>query len=122
MSKVILVVDDSETIRCVVSAALRENGFTVVEAIDGIDALEKCDGRKFNLVISDLNMPNMNGIQFIREMKKLSRYKFTPVIVLTTEQGEDIESQGKSAGAKIWMAKPFQVERVLATINKLILP
>lgn len=121
MSKVILVVDDSETIRHVVAAALRENGFTVLEAEDGVDALAHCNGQKIHLVISDLNMPNMDGIGFLREMKKRQGYRFTPVIILTTENSKEKKAEGKSAGATAWMVKPFDAARVLSAVNKLIL-
>lgn len=121
MSKVILVVDDSKTIRHVVASTLRENGFTVLEAEDGVDALSHCNGQKIHLVISDLNMPNMDGIGFVREMKKIASYKFTPVIILTTETCEHKQAEGKSAGAKAWVIKPFDADRMLAAVNKLIL-
>ncbi len=89
MSKVILVVDDSASVRQVVGIALRGAGYTVVEASDGKDALTKLDGQKINLVISDVNMPNMDGITFLKEMKTKANYKFTPVIMLTTEGAEE---------------------------------
>ncbi len=121
MSKVILVVDDSETIRHVVASTLREHGFSVLEAEDGVDALTHCNGQKIHLVISDLNMPNLDGIGFVREMKKRHGYRFTPVIILTTETDSEKRAQGKSAGAAGWMIKPFDAARVLAAVNKLIL-
>ncbi len=121
MSKVILVVDDSETIRYVVASTLREHGFTVLEAEDGCDALKHCDGQKIHLVISDLNMPNMDGISFVGEMKQLPNYKFTPVIILTTETCAEKKNRGKAAGATAWIVKPFDANRVLAAVNKLIL-
>ncbi len=121
MSKVILVVDDTETIRHLVASTLREHGFTVIEAEDGVDALTHCNGQKIHLVISDLNMPNMDGIGFVREMKKRPSYRFTPVIILTTESSADKRAEGKSAGATAWVVKPFDVARMLAAVNKLIL-
>ncbi len=121
MSKVILVVDDSETIRHVVASTLREHGFNVLEAEDGMDALTQCNGQKIHLVISDLNMPNMNGIDFVREMKKRPSYRFTPVIILTTETSAEMRAEGKSAGATAWVVKPFDVDRMLSAVNKLIL-
>ncbi len=121
MSKVILVVDDSETIRYAVTSTLREHGFTVLEAEDGREALKQCDGQKIHLVISDLNMPNMDGIGFVREMKKHPSYKYTPVIILTTESSEDKKAEGKLAGAKVWIIKPFEANRMLTVVNKLIL-
>ncbi len=121
MSKVILVVDDSETIRHVVASTLREHGFTVIEAQDGVDALTHCNGQKIHLVISDLNMPNLDGIGFVREMKKHQSYRFTPVIILTTETSAEKRAEGKSAGATAWVVKPFDVARMLSAVNKLIL-
>lgn len=121
MSKVILVVDDSETIRHVVASALREHGFSVLEADDGVDALSHCNGQKIHLVISDLNMPNLDGIGFVREMKNRQGYRFTPVIILTTENSKEKKAEGKSAGATAWMVKPFDAARVLSAVNKLIL-
>lgn len=121
MSKVILVVDDSETIRHVVASALIEHGFSVLEAEDGVDALSHCNGQKIHLVISDLNMPNLDGIGFVREMKTRQGYRFTPVMILTTENSVEKRAEGKSAGASGWMVKPFDAARVLSAVKKLIL-
>jgi two-component system chemotaxis response regulator CheY len=121
MSKVILVVDDSASVRQVVGIALRGAGYTVVEACDGKDALVKLDGQsKVNLVISDVNMPNMDGITFVKEMKQKANYKFTPVIMLTTEGADDKKQEGKAAGAKAWIVKPFRPEQLLQTVAMLI--
>jgi two-component system chemotaxis response regulator CheY len=122
MSKTILIVDDSISIRQVVGMALRGAGFEVIEGVDGKDALTKCDGRKIHLVISDVNMPNMDGITFVTELKKLAAYRFTPVIMLTTEGSDDKKAAGKAAGAKAWVVKPFKAEQMLDAVNKLILP
>jgi two-component system, chemotaxis family, chemotaxis protein CheY len=121
MSKVILVVDDSASVRQVVGIALRGAGYTVVEACDGKDALVKLDAQsKVNLVISDVNMPNMDGISFVKEMKQKANYKFTPVIMLTTEGADDKKQEGKAAGAKAWIVKPFRPEQLLQTVAMLI--
>lgn len=122
MSKTIMIVDDSASLRQVVSIALRGAGYDVVEACDGKDALTKLDGRKIHLVISDVNMPNMDGITFVKEMKGMASYKFTPVIMLTTEAGEDKKQAGQAAGAKAWVVKPFKPEQMLVAVSKLILP
>lgn len=122
MPKTILIVDDSASIRQVVGIALRGAGFDVLEAIDGVDALKKCDGKKIHLIISDVNMPNMDGITFVTELKKIAAYKFTPVIMLTTEGSDDKKAAGKAAGAKAWVVKPFRAEQMLDAVNKLILP
>ena len=122
MAKTILIVDDSASIRQVVSLTLKGAGYDVVDAIDGKDALTKLDGRKINLVISDVNMPNMDGISFVKAMKVLPAYKFTPVIMLTTEGSEAMKRDGQAAGAKAWVVKPFQPAQMLDAVSKLILP
>ncbi|MBV1776913.1 response regulator [Burkholderiaceae bacterium DAT-1] len=120
--KTILVVDDSSSLRQVVNIALSGAGYEVVEASDGKDALTKLDGRKFHLVISDVNMPNMDGITFVKNMKQNPTYKFTPVIMLTTEGDESKKQEGQAAGAKAWVLKPFQPAQMLAAVSKLVLP
>ncbi|MGY0196242.1 response regulator [Leptothrix sp. BB-4] len=122
MSKTILIVDDSASLRQVVSIALTRAGYEVIEAGDGMDALTKLDGRKINLVVSDVNMPRMDGITFVTQMKANARYKFTPVIMLTTENGGDRMQQGKVAGAKAWIVKPFNPPVLLDAVAKLVLP
>ena len=122
MSKTILIVDDSASLRQVVSIALTRAGYEVIEAADGMDALTKLDGRKINLVVSDVNMPRMDGITFVAQMKANPRYKFTPVIMLTTENGDAKMTQGKLAGAKAWIVKPFNPPVLLDAVAKLVLP
>ena len=122
MSKTILIVDDSASLRQVVSIALTRAGYEVIEAGDGMEALTKLDGRKINLVVSDVNMPRMDGITFVTQMKANARYKFTPVIMLTTENGGDRMQQGKLAGAKAWIVKPFNPPVLLDAVAKLVLP
>jgi two-component system chemotaxis response regulator CheY len=122
MEKSILIVDDSFSLRQTISAALRSAGYHVEEAADGREALKKLDGRKFNLVISDLNMPNLDGLSFVREMKQMPAYKFTPVIMLTTESQDSKKQEGQAAGAKAWVVKPFQPDQMLAAVAKLIMP
>lgn len=122
MGKLILVVDDSASLRQVVSIALKGAGYDVVEACDGMDALSKLDGRKVNLIISDVNMPNMDGITLLKEVKKLPDYKFTPIIMLTTENQEGKKAEGRKAGAKAWVVKPFKPEQMMAAVAKLVLP
>ena len=100
MEKNILIVDDSFSLRQTISAALRSAGYHVEEAADGKQALAHLDGRKFNLVISDLNMPHLDGLSFVREMKQMPAYKFTPVIMLTTESSEARKQEGKAAGIR----------------------
>lgn len=122
MGKTILVVDDSASVRQVVGIALRGAGYDVIEGVDGVDALSKLDGRKVHLIISDVNMPRMDGITFVKETKKLAAYKFTPIIMLTTESAEGKKAEGQAAGAKAWVVKPFQPAQMLAAVSKLILP
>jgi two-component system chemotaxis response regulator CheY len=122
MKKTILVVDDSVSLRQVVSIALKGAGYDTIEASDGKDALSKLNGVKIHLIISDVNMPNMDGITFVTEVKKLPNYKFTPIIMLTTESQADKKLAGQAAGAKAWVLKPFQPAQMIAAVSKLILP
>jgi len=122
MAKTILIVDDSASIRQVVGMTLKSAGYDVIEGVDGKDALTKLDGRKVHLIISDVNMPNMDGITFLKNVKTLASYKFTPVIMLTTEAGDAKKSEGQAAGAKAWVVKPFQPAQMLTAVSKLILP
>src|SRR6476619_5104841 len=121
MSKTILIVDDSAAIRQVVSIALRGAGYDVITSVDGRDALSKLDGQRVHLIISDVNMPNMDGITLVTEVKKLPAYRFTPIIMLTTESQEDKKRQAQLAGAKAWVTKPFQPPEMLAAVSKLVM-
>lgn len=120
MSKTVLVVDDSTSLRQVVGMTLKSQGFEVIEGCDGKDALTKLDGRKVHLIVSDLNMPNMDGLSFVREVKKMPDYRFVPIIMLTTETDDALKAQGQAAGLKAWMVKPFKPEQMLAAVNKLV--
>ena len=122
MAKTILIVDDSASLRQVVSIALKGAGYATLEACDGKDALTKLNGDKIHLIISDVNMPNMDGITLVKEIKKHPSYKFTPVIMLTTESQEAKKAEGQAAGAKAWVVKPFQPQQMLAAVAKLIMP
>lgn len=122
MAKTIMIVDDSDTMRQVVSIALKGAGYEVLEGRDGKDALSKMTGQKIHLIVSDVNMPNMDGFTFVSEVKKMPAYKFTPVIMLTTEMAEDKKEAGKAAGAKAWMVKPFKSDQLLNAVSKLIMP
>lgn len=121
MKKTIMIVDDSTSIRQVVSLTLKGAGYDVIEASDGKDALSKLNGVKINLLITDVNMPNMDGITLVREAKKLPDYKFTPMMMLTTEASDDRKNEGRAAGAKAWLTKPFQPPMLLDAVSKLIL-
>jgi len=122
MGKTVLIVDDSASIRQVVSMTLKGAGYDVIEGCDGKDALSKLDGRKVHLIISDVNMPNMDGITFLKNVKQLPAYKFTPVIMLTTEAGDAKKQAGRAAGAKAWIVKPFNPPVLLDAVSKLCLP
>jgi two-component system, chemotaxis family, chemotaxis protein CheY len=121
MSKTVLIVDDSATMRQMVSFTLTGAGFTVVEAGDGVDAVKKLTaGAKPNLVITDLNMPNMDGITLIKEIRKMGTLKFTPILMLTTESTDDKKKEGQAAGATGWIVKPFNPEQMLKVIAKVL--
>ena len=120
MSKSILIVDDSLTMRQTLAIALRGSGYEVTEASDGKDALNKLDGRKFNLIISDVNMPNMDGLSFAKAAKQVPADKFTPRVMLTTVADESKKAEGKAAGVRAWVVKPFQPPTLLDAVAKLM--
>src|SRR4030067_172387 len=122
MAKSVMVVDDSASIRQVMSLTLAKAGYDVTEACDGADALAKLTGQKVNLIVCDVNMPNMDGITFLRSLKDKPGYKFTPVIMLTTESQESKKQEGKAAGARAWGVKPFKPEQMLDAGATLISP
>ncbi|MDC7718096.1 response regulator [Vogesella sp. DC21W] len=122
MAKTILIVDDSASLRQVVKIALMDAGYDVIEAGNGQEGLQKLDGRKIHLIVSDVNMPVMDGITFLKNVKQHASYKFTPVIMLTTETSDEKKKAGQQAGAKAWVVKPFQPPILLSAISKLILP
>jgi len=122
MAKTIMIVDDSASIRTVVGIALRGEGYTVIEAINGQDAINKLTGQKVNLIISDVNMPIMDGITFVKNIKTMAAYRFTPIIMLTTESDESKKREGQAAGAKAWVVKPFKPEQMLGAVQRLCLP
>lgn len=114
----ILIVDDSASMREMVSFTLKGAGYDVEEAVDGADGLKKAKTRAFNIVVTDVNMPNMDGITLVKELRALANYKFVPLLLLTTESADDKKQAGKAAGATGWMVKPFNPEQLLATIKK----
>ncbi|MGA7802576.1 MAG: response regulator [Gammaproteobacteria bacterium] len=122
MEKTILVVDDSASIRKVVGITLKEAGYAVIDASNGQEGLDKLNGQRVHLIISDVNMPVMDGISFLKAVKARPEYKFTPVIMLTTESADSKKAEGQAAGAKAWVVKPFQPPQMLAAVSKLILP
>ena len=116
----ILAVDDSPSLRQMVSFTLKGAGHQVLEASDGVEALGIAEGQDFDLVITDINMPNMDGLQLITELRKLPNFKFTPILCLTTESSDDKKRQGKEAGATGWIVKPFSPEKLLATMSRVL--
>jgi two-component system chemotaxis response regulator CheY len=122
MAKTILIVDDSPTMRQVLGIALRGAGYLVIEGCDGRDALTKLTGQKVHLIVSDVNMPVMDGISFLKAVKQMPAYKFTPVIMLTTVSEESKMAEGRAAGARAWVAKPFAPEKLIDAVQRLCLP
>lgn len=118
--KKILAVDDSVSIRTSISFVLKQEGYDITEAVDGVDGLAKAKADKFNLVITDINMPNMDGIEMIKQLRQTEGYKFTPIIALTTESQESKMQEGKAAGATGWIVKPFTSEKLIAIVKKII--
>ncbi|MGR9114529.1 MAG: response regulator [Gammaproteobacteria bacterium] len=116
----ILAVDDSASMRQMVSFTLKGAGYDVVEAVDGVDALNKAKSRKFDCVVTDVNMPNKDGIALIKDLRALPDYRLVPMLMLTTESGIEKKQQGKEAGATGWIVKPFNPEQLLKTIKKVI--
>lgn len=116
----ILTVDDSASMRQMVAFTLKGAGYQVLEASDGVEALHKAQSTKVDLIITDLNMPNKDGIALIRELRALPAYKFTPILMLTTESGDNKKQAGKAAGATGWIVKPFNPEQLLKTVTKVL--
>lgn len=120
MAKVIMTADDSASIRQMVSFTLKESGYEVVEAVDGRDALQKIRSRNVDMLITDLNMPNLDGISLIREVRTIPTCRFIPIVMLTTESQETMKQEGKQAGATGWIVKPFKPEQLLAVVRKVL--
>lgn len=120
MAKVIMTVDDSTSIRQMVGFTLKRAGYDVMEAVDGKDALDKLDSANMDMMITDLNMPNMDGIELIKQVRSRPRFKFIPIVMLTTESQEDKKQAGKVAGATGWIVKPFKPDQLLGVIKKVL--
>jgi two-component system, chemotaxis family, chemotaxis protein CheY len=118
--KTILTVDDSASVRQMVKITLSAAGYGVVEADDGRDGLVKAKSNQINMVVTDLNMPGMNGLEFIRELRQLPPYRGIPIVFLTTESDDGVKQQAKAAGATGWITKPFKQEQLLAIAKKLL--
>ena len=120
MGKVIMTVDDSASVRHIVSLTLKEAGYKVIEAIDGQDALSKLNNSQVHLMLVDLHMPNLDGIGLIRAIRANPAYKFIPIIMLTTESLVSKKQEGKAAGATGWIVKPFKPDQLLAVLKKVL--
>ena len=120
MSKVIMTVDDSTSIRQMVGFTLKRAGFEVLEAVDGRDAVSQLDNTSIDMMITDLNMPNMDGIELIKQVRNKPQYRFIPIVMLTTESQDDKKQAGKAAGATGWIVKPFKPDQLLAVIKKVL--
>ena len=121
MAKTILIVDDSSSLRTVVKIALVRAGYDVIEACDGKDGLAQLDkAGKVNLIVSDVNMPNMDGITFVKHVRQHPRYRLTPVVMLTTEGQDAKKEEGRAAGARAWIVKPFNPPQLLDAVAKLV--
>ena len=116
----ILAVDDSASMRQMVAFTLKSVGHQVMEATDGQDALNKAKSQRFDLIVTDVNMPIMDGISFIKNIRTHPNYKSTPILMLTTESSMDKKAQGKAAGATGWIVKPFNPDQLLAVVKKVL--
>ena len=120
MPSTIMSVDDSASMRQMIAFTLRKEGYEVMDAVDGEDAIKKLEGKKVNLVITDLNMPNLDGIGLIKKLKAKPEFKFVPIIMLTTESQDLKKAEGKAAGAAGWIVKPFKPEQLVAVVKKIV--
>lgn len=114
-----LIVDDSATMRNMIKAVMTDMGFDIITAQDGVKAVKAASDEKFDVVITDINMPNMDGIELIRVLRETENMKYTPILVITTEGGDNVKSAGKQAGASGWIVKPFNPDTLQRAINKL---
>lgn len=120
MAKSILAIDDSASIRQMVSFTLKSSGYEVVEAVDGMDGLDKAKGKTFNLILTDQNMPRMDGLTLIKTLRGLPQYKTVPILMLTTESSDAMKQQGRAAGATGWLVKPFDPHKLIEVVKKVI--
>jgi two-component system chemotaxis response regulator CheY len=120
MAKTILIIDDSPSIRQMVAFILKTEGYTVIEAADGVEGLAKANEHAIDLVLTDQNMPNMDGITLVKKLRGLQKYDTTPILILTTEHIDEMKTQGKEAGASGWLVKPFDPHKLLEVVKKFI--
>ena len=120
MAKIVLAVDDSASIRQMVSFTLKSAGYEVIEAVDGQDGLDKAKAKSVNLILTDQNMPRMDGLTLIKNLRGLPQYASTPILMLTTESSDAMKSQGRAAGATGWLVKPFDPQKLIEVVRKVI--
>jgi two-component system chemotaxis response regulator CheY len=120
MAKTILAVDDSASIRQMVAFTLKSAGYEVAEAVDGQDGLDKAKAKSYNLILSDQNMPRMDGLTLIKSLRALPQYKTVPILMLTTESSDAMKQQGRAAGATGWLVKPFDPQKLVEVVKKVI--
>ncbi|MFA6314067.1 MAG: response regulator [Sterolibacterium sp.] len=120
MAKIILAVDDSASIRQMVAFTLKSSGYEVIEAVDGMDGLEKAKSKCVNLILTDQNMPRMDGLTLIKSLRALPQYKTVPILMLTTESSDAMKTQGRAAGATGWLVKPFDPQKLIEVVKKVI--
>ena len=120
MARTIMIVDDAASMRGLIAMTLKREGYEVIEACDGRDAMTKLSGKKVDLIVSDLNMPNMDGIELIKAAKAEPRSRFIPIVMLTTESQDKKKQEGQQAGAKAWIVKPFKPDVLISVVKKII--
>ncbi|MBC7206843.1 MAG: response regulator [Methyloversatilis sp.] len=120
MAKTVLAIDDSASIRQMVAFTLKSSGYEVIEAVDGQDGLDKAKAKSVNLVLTDQNMPRMDGLTLIRNLRSMAQYKSTPILMLTTESSDAMKAQGRAAGATGWLVKPFDPQKLVEVVKKVI--
>ncbi len=120
MAKTILAIDDSASIRQMVAFTLKSSGYEVVDAVDGMDGLDKAKAASFNLILTDQNMPRMDGLTLIKNLRALPQYKTVPILMLTTESSDAMKQQGRAAGATGWLVKPFDPQKLIEVVKKVV--
>jgi two-component system chemotaxis response regulator CheY len=120
MAKSILAIDDSASIRQMVAFTLKSSGYEVTDAVDGMDGLDKAKAKTYNLILTDQNMPRMDGLTLIKNLRAMPQYKTTPILMLTTESSDAMKQQGRTAGATGWLVKPFDPQKLIEVVKKVI--
>lgn len=120
MEKTVLAIDDSASIRQMLSFTLKNSGYAVIEAVDGVDGLDKARSKTVNLVLTDQNMPRMDGLTLIKSLRGMAQYKSVPILMLTTESSDAMKAQGRAAGATGWLVKPFDPQKLIEVVKKVI--